>query len=162
MQASVLSWGSQRPSPMCFAFDAPQAASKTASAGSAQLSKGPRPVAVEGQQSPKSKPQPSLFSAASQTPSPKRPRAAVCAAGHVGLLESTSVKNGERYIAWKAEPWPLLKISNLIGELLPELGCEAPTPTDGDGPEDADQRSGSRISGCPRPCATIGSGRRPA
>ena len=63
-----------------------------------------------------------------------------CAAGHVGLLESTSVKNGERFIAWKAEHWPLLKISNLIGELLPELGYEAPTPTDGDGPEDADQR----------------------
>ena len=91
MQASVFSGGSQRPSPMNLAFEAPQAASNSTSTGSAQVAKGPRPADVEAQQSPKSKPHPSLFSAASQTPSPRRPNALVCAAGHVGALHSTAV-----------------------------------------------------------------------
>ena len=47
MQASVSSGGSQRPSPIRMAFEAPQDASNSTSAGSAQLSKGPRPVDVE-------------------------------------------------------------------------------------------------------------------
>ena len=97
MQASVFSAGSQRPSPIRMAFEAPQAASNSTSAGSAQLSKGPRPVDVEAQQSPRSKPQPALFSAASQAPSPRRPFAAVCAAGHVGALPAATTAVGSSH-----------------------------------------------------------------
>ena len=40
---------------------------------------------------------------------------------HVGLLESTGVKNGERYIAWSAEAWDVEDICAAIDQVLPEL-----------------------------------------
>ena len=52
-----------------------------------------------------------------------------CAAGHVGLLESVKVKNGERYIAWSTEMYTLEDISHRIAALLPELGYTPPAPT---------------------------------
>ena len=52
------------------------------------------------------------------------------AACHVGLLESTEVRNGERYIAWSAEMRNVEDICADIDRLLPELGHETPEVTD--------------------------------
>ena len=49
---------------------------------------------------------------------------------HVGLLESTQVKNGERYIAWSTETRNVEDICASIDRLLPELGHDAPAVTD--------------------------------
>ena len=51
-----------------------------------------------------------------------------CAAGHVGLLESVTVKSGERYIAWSTEMIELEYMGNRIATLLPELGYTPPEP----------------------------------
>ena len=52
------------------------------------------------------------------------------AACHVGLLESDSVKNGERYIAWSTETRNAETICADIGRLLPELGHVPTAPVD--------------------------------
>jgi hypothetical protein len=52
------------------------------------------------------------------------------AACHIGLLESTEVKNGERYIAWSAEMRNVEDICADIDRLLPELGHDTPEVTD--------------------------------
>lgn len=52
------------------------------------------------------------------------------AACHVGLLESVSVKNGERYIACSTERRNVEDVCASIGRLLPELRLAAPTLTD--------------------------------
>ena len=41
------------------------------------------------------------------------------AACHVGLLESVSVKNGERYIAWSTDTPKVEEIAELLSSLLP-------------------------------------------
>ena len=41
---------------------------------------------------------------------------------HIGLLESDSVKNGERYIAWSTDTPKVEEICAAIDRLLPELG----------------------------------------
>ena len=64
-----------------------------------------------------------------------------CAAGHVGLLESVKVKNGERYIAWSTEMYTLEDISHRIAALLPELGYTPPAPTLDPPPRDSDPRN---------------------
>lgn len=52
------------------------------------------------------------------------------AEAHVGLLESTQVRNGERYIAWLAEMHKCEDICASIDRLLPELQHDAPAVTD--------------------------------
>ena len=44
------------------------------------------------------------------------------AEGHIGLLESVDVKNGERYIAWSTDTIKVEDICASIDRLLPELG----------------------------------------
>lgn len=52
------------------------------------------------------------------------------AACHIGLLESTRVKNGERYIAWSADTRNVEDICASIDRLLPELRHDTPPVTD--------------------------------
>ena len=52
------------------------------------------------------------------------------AACHVGLLESTDVANGERYIAWSTDTRNVEDICASIDRLLPELKHIAPEVTD--------------------------------
>jgi nucleoside-diphosphate-sugar epimerase len=52
------------------------------------------------------------------------------AAGHVGLLESLAVKNGERYIAWSTDARNCEDICRDIGRLLPELRHQWTDPVD--------------------------------
>lgn len=49
---------------------------------------------------------------------------------HIGLLESTDVKNGERYIAWSTDTRDVEDICADIDRLLPELGHDTPEVTD--------------------------------
>jgi nucleoside-diphosphate-sugar epimerase len=49
---------------------------------------------------------------------------------HIGLLESTEVKNGERYIAWSTERRNVEDVCASIDRLLPELGHDTPAVTD--------------------------------
>ena len=49
---------------------------------------------------------------------------------HIGLLESTEVKNGERYIAWSTDARNVEDICADIDRLLPELRHDTPTVTD--------------------------------
>ncbi|MEZ5550793.1 MAG: NAD-dependent epimerase/dehydratase family protein [Pseudomonadales bacterium] len=49
---------------------------------------------------------------------------------HIGLLESTEVHNGERYIAWSTEKRNVEDICADIDRLLPELGHATPAVTD--------------------------------
>ncbi len=49
---------------------------------------------------------------------------------HIGLLESTEVRNGERYIAWSTETANVEDICASIDRLLPELGHATPEVTD--------------------------------
>jgi nucleoside-diphosphate-sugar epimerase len=57
-----------------------------------------------------------------------------CADGHVGLLESVQVKNGERFIACATERRNVEDICASIDRLLPELGHDTP-PVSDDFPE---------------------------
>jgi len=50
---------------------------------------------------------------------------------HVRLLESVSVKNGERYIAWSTDARDCEQICRDIDRLLPELNHEWTAPIDG-------------------------------
>jgi nucleoside-diphosphate-sugar epimerase len=52
------------------------------------------------------------------------------AACQVGLLESTEVRNGERYIAWSTETANVEDICASIDRLLPEIGHDTPAVTD--------------------------------
>lgn len=52
------------------------------------------------------------------------------AACHVGLLETTEVKNGERYIAWSTDMRNVEDICADIDRLLPEIGHATPEVTD--------------------------------
>jgi hypothetical protein len=49
---------------------------------------------------------------------------------HIGLLESTEVHNGERYIAWSTDTRDVEDICASIDRLLPELGHDTPPVTD--------------------------------
>ena len=49
---------------------------------------------------------------------------------HIGLLESTQVNNGERYLAWSTEARNCEDICASIDRLLPELGHDTPQVTD--------------------------------
>lgn len=49
---------------------------------------------------------------------------------HIGLLESTHVKNGERYIAWSTDTPKVEDICASIDRLLPELGHDTPDVID--------------------------------
>lgn len=49
---------------------------------------------------------------------------------HIGLLESASVKNGERYIAWSTDARNVEDICADIDRLLPELGHDTPEVID--------------------------------
>ena len=49
---------------------------------------------------------------------------------HIGLLESTTVNNGERYIAWSTDTRNVEDICASIDRLMPELGHDAPKVTD--------------------------------
>ena len=49
---------------------------------------------------------------------------------HIGLLESTEVRNGERYIAWSTETRDVEVICADIDRLLPELGHDTPPVVD--------------------------------
>lgn len=49
---------------------------------------------------------------------------------HIGLLESTEVKNGERYIAWSTERRNVEDVCASIDRLLPEFGHDTPAVTD--------------------------------
>ncbi len=49
---------------------------------------------------------------------------------HIGLLESLSIKNGERYIAWSTDTPKVEEICASIDRLLPELGHDTPEVTD--------------------------------
>lgn len=49
---------------------------------------------------------------------------------HIGLLESTEVHNGERYIAWSTETRNVEDVCADIDRLLPELGHATPEVTD--------------------------------
>ncbi|XOV85605.1 MAG: NAD-dependent epimerase/dehydratase family protein [bacterium] len=49
---------------------------------------------------------------------------------HIGLLESTQVSNGERYIAWSTDTRNVEDVCASIDRLLPELNFDAPTVTD--------------------------------
>jgi hypothetical protein len=52
------------------------------------------------------------------------------AACHIGLLESTAVKNGERYLAWSTDARNVETICADIDRLLPELRHETSAPVD--------------------------------
>ncbi len=52
------------------------------------------------------------------------------AACHIRLLETTKVKNGERYIAWSTDMPKVEEICASIDRLLPELGHDTPEVTD--------------------------------
>ena len=52
------------------------------------------------------------------------------AACHIGLLESVTVQNGERYIAWSTDARNVEDICADIDRLLPELGHNTPEVTD--------------------------------
>ncbi len=58
---------------------------------------------------------------------------------HIALLESGSVKNGERFIAWSTETRPVEQICADIARLLPELQHDTPSVTDNQ-PERVRQR----------------------
>ena len=47
---------------------------------------------------------------------------------HIGLLESTEIKNGERFIAWSTDAIDVLNICEKIGEVLPELALKVTEP----------------------------------
>ena len=49
---------------------------------------------------------------------------------HIGLLESTEVKNGERYIAWSTDATYVEDICASIDRLLPELNFKVTDPVD--------------------------------
>jgi nucleoside-diphosphate-sugar epimerase len=49
---------------------------------------------------------------------------------HIRLLESSKVKNGERYIAWSTDARNVEQICADIDRLLPELGHDTPQVTD--------------------------------
>jgi len=49
---------------------------------------------------------------------------------HIALLESTKVKNGERFIAWSTDTRNVEDICADIDRLLPELGHDTPQVTD--------------------------------
>ena len=49
---------------------------------------------------------------------------------HIGLLESSDVRNGERYIAWSTDVRKVEDICADIGRLLPELNHAATAPID--------------------------------
>ena len=49
---------------------------------------------------------------------------------HIGLLESTQVQNGERYIAWSTDTPKVEDICASIDRLLPELGHDTPDVID--------------------------------
>lgn len=49
---------------------------------------------------------------------------------HIRLLESTEVRNGERYIAWSTETRKVEDICADIDRLLPEIGYDIPPVTD--------------------------------
>jgi nucleoside-diphosphate-sugar epimerase len=49
---------------------------------------------------------------------------------HIGLLESASVQNGERFLAWSTDRMNAEDICASIGRVLPELGHVPPTITD--------------------------------
>jgi nucleoside-diphosphate-sugar epimerase len=49
---------------------------------------------------------------------------------HIGLLESTEVHNGERYIAWSTDRRDVEDVCASIDRILPELGHDAPAVTD--------------------------------
>ncbi|MEL6982234.1 MAG: NAD-dependent epimerase/dehydratase family protein [Actinomycetota bacterium] len=49
---------------------------------------------------------------------------------HMRLLESVSVRNGERYIAWSTDMVDVEDICAGIDRLLPELGHDTPKPTE--------------------------------
>jgi len=49
---------------------------------------------------------------------------------HIGLLESTEVRNGERYIAWSTDTPKVEDVCAGIDRLLPELGHDTPEVTD--------------------------------
>jgi hypothetical protein len=49
---------------------------------------------------------------------------------HIGLLESTAVKNGERYIAWSTDMRRVEDICADIDRLLPEIGHATPAVID--------------------------------
>ena len=50
--------------------------------------------------------------------------------GHIGLLESPRVHNGERYLAWSTERRNVEDICADIDRLLPELQHDTPAVTD--------------------------------
>lgn len=52
------------------------------------------------------------------------------AAVHIGLLESTEVSNGERYLSWSTERRNVEEICTDIDRLLPELRHDTPAVTD--------------------------------
>jgi len=49
---------------------------------------------------------------------------------HIGLLESSAVKNGERYIAWSTDARRVEDLCADIDRLLPEIGHDTPAVTD--------------------------------
>lgn len=49
---------------------------------------------------------------------------------HIGLMESTKVKNGERYIAWSTDTRKVEDVCASINRLLPELRHATPAVTD--------------------------------
>ena len=49
---------------------------------------------------------------------------------HIRLLESSNVKNGERYIAWSADKRNVEDVCSAIARLLPELNHDTPAVTD--------------------------------
>jgi nucleoside-diphosphate-sugar epimerase len=53
------------------------------------------------------------------------------AEAHIGLLESLTVKNGERYIAWSTDARPVEAVCADIDRLLPELRHHYTPPVDG-------------------------------
>ncbi len=52
------------------------------------------------------------------------------AASHVGLLESTRISNGERYIAWSTDAIDVADICTRIDAVLPELNFKVTEPED--------------------------------
>jgi len=52
------------------------------------------------------------------------------AACHVGLLESSQVKNGERYIAWSTDAIDVADICAAIDRVLPELNLQVTDPVE--------------------------------
>ncbi len=49
---------------------------------------------------------------------------------HIGLLESTRVKNGERYLAWSTDARRVEDLCADIARLLPEIGHDTPVVSD--------------------------------